>query len=140
MKLFLVRTDTGDLVGWGPEDAGYIAHLEAGECLECETHKVRNPAHHRKFFALLDNAFLNQEKYTSKPALFLDLKIRAGWYNEHITQDGKVVFIPRSISFARMGQDQFDEFYDQAVIALASMFQNAEQVVAEADQIIARHA
>lgn len=137
MKLFLLKTEGGDILGLDARDQAYLARLEPGEVLECDTHKARNPAHHKKFFALFDAAYRSQSRYTSPKALMVELKIRAGWYDEHITSDGNLVYVPRSISWSQMGQDEFDKFYNEAIVALADMF-GSEEVVLEADEILAR--
>lgn len=137
MKLFLMMTEGRDLLGWGPNDQAYLHRLGAGECLECDTHKARNPAHHRKFFALLQAAYGAQDKHKNLTSLLVELKVRAGWYDEHITADGKLVYVPKSISWARMDQETFDKFYGEAITALAEMVPH-EEVILEADQIIAR--
>jgi hypothetical protein len=143
MKLFLLKTEGGDLIGLNDRDQAYIARIKPGEYLEADTQKVRNPDHHNKFFALFTAALRSQDKYpeteAGKKAMMVELKIRAGWYDEHVNADGKLVYVPRSISWARMGQDEFDVFYADAVIALAQMC-NSDEVIAEADEIIAKRA
>lgn len=136
-RLYLVKTEGGDLIGYSADDQDYVARLKPGESLECDTHKARNPGHHKKFFALLQSAFAGQSKYKRIGDLLIEMKLRAGWFDEHVTADGKLVYVPKSISFARMGQEEFDKFYNEAVVALAGMF-GTEDVVIEADEIIAR--
>jgi hypothetical protein len=135
-RLYLVKTGAGELVGWDQHDLAYLTKLGAGEPLECDTRKARHPEHHRKFFALLQQAFVNQEKYRNLTDLLIALKLKTGWYDEHITAEGKLVYVPKSISFARMGQEEFEAFYKAAIIALAELT-DSEQVTAEADSIIA---
>lgn len=133
----MVKTEGGDLIGWDAKDQDYIARLRPGESLECDTRKARNPAQHKKFFALFDASFHGQSKYTNPKDLMRELKIRAGWYDEYITQGGKVVYVPKSLSWGTMGDDEFKKFYNEAVVALAEMF-GVEDVVIEADDIIAK--
>ncbi|HEX7041603.1 MAG TPA: DUF1367 family protein [Trueperaceae bacterium] len=137
-KLFLLKTEGGDIIGWGPNDQAYLAKLGPGECLECDTRKARNPAHHRRFFALLQAAFAGQNKYQRIGDLLIELKLRAGWYDEYVTAEGKLVYVPKSISWARMDQETFEEFYGDAVVELSFMFPEIEHIAAEADEIIAR--
>ena len=140
-RLYLVKTEGGDMIGYSARDAAYLANLEPGECIESDTRKARNPAHHDKFFALFDQAFKTQNKYphttAGKRALMIDLKLRAGWFDEHVTGDGKLVYVPRSLSWASMDQENFDKFYKEAMVALAEIC-SAEEVILEADEIIAR--
>lgn len=137
MRLYLVKTEGGDLLPLDAEDHAYVSRLAAGESLECDTRKARNPGQHKKFFALFDTAFKSQNKYANRKQLMVELKLRAGWYDEHVTHDGKLVYVPKSLSWAQMDQEEFERFYDEAVKALADMF-GIEEVVLEADQIIAR--
>lgn len=137
MRLFLIKTEGGDLIPDSNADAAYISKLKPGEALECDTRKVRNPGHHRLFFALFNTAFESQDRYKNKRDMMTDLKIRAGWYDEHVTTGGEVVYVPKSLSWARMGQDEFEAYFDQAVIALAEMC-SSEEITLEADRIIAK--
>lgn len=140
-RLYLVKTEGGDMIGYDARDAAYLANLEPGECIESDTRKARHPEHHKKFFALFDQAFKTQTKYphteAGKRALMIDLKLRAGWYDEHVTADGRLVYVPRSLSWASMDQERFDKFYKEAMVALAEIC-SAEEVILEADEIIAR--
>lgn len=140
-RLYLVKTEGGDLIGHSSDDAAYLSRLKPGECIESDTRKARNPGHHKKFFALFNKAFETQNKFpqtnAGKRALMIELKLKAGWYDEHVTHDGRLVYVPRSISWASMGQEKFDELYRDAMIALAEI-SSAEEVVMEADEIIAR--
>lgn len=137
MKLFLVKSEGGDLLGIDARDQAYIATLEPGETLECDTRKARHPQHHKKFFALFELAFASQDRYTNKRQFMIELKIRAGWYEVYITESGQSTYVPQSISWASMDQETFDKFYADAVIALSKMCNN-EEVTLEADEIIAR--
>lgn len=139
-RLYLTKNQAGNLVGFDAADAAYIAKIEPGEYIECDTIKARNPGHHKKFFALLQRAFVNQSRYNRIADLLIELKLRCSWYDEHVTRDGKLVYVPKSISWARLDQEGFDKFYSEAVIELAGMFPDVRDIVAEADEIIARRA
>lgn len=129
------------MIGYDAADAAYLAKLKPGESIESDTRKARNPGHHKKFFALFNRAFETQTKFpqtaAGKRALMIELKLKAGWYDEHVTADGRLVYVPRSISWASMGQEEFDGLYRDAMIALADI-SSAEDVILEADEIIAR--
>jgi hypothetical protein len=140
-RLYLVKTEGGDLIGYNHNDSAYIARMKPGECIQSDTRKARNPEHHEKFFALFDLAFATQTKYphtaAGKKALMVALKLEAGWYEEHVTLDGRLVLVPLSLSWGTMGQEEFDKFYRDAMIALGKI-SGAEEVILEADEIIAR--
>lgn len=77
--------------------------------------KARNPDHHRKGFALIKLIFDSQERFRSMDAMLTELKIKTGWYHEHITADGKLVYVPKSIAFESMDQTTFETFYDKLI-------------------------
>lgn len=99
-----------------------IAHLAQGECIAVSFRRPRNIGHHRKFFSLLQLVFENQELYPTLEHLLTAVKIAAGWYEDApITVSGMLVYIPRSISFARMDQTAFEKFYGEAIAAICHL-------------------
>jgi len=85
------------------------------DVIECEVRTARNPKHHRKFFVMVNFIFRNQEKFENITDLLIEIKLRTGHYKEHVTARGKLVYIPKSISFAKMDQREFEAFYDRAL-------------------------
>lgn len=110
--------------------------------------KARNPEHHRKAFALIKLILDSQERYQKIEDLLVELKIKAGWYDEFVRPtdspglirlakfaascpapirrklegyiellraEAGLVYVPRSISFADMGQLEFEQFYDRLI-------------------------
>jgi len=61
--------------------------------------------------ALLNLVFNNQDKYSSFDDLLVEIKLQCGHYTEHVTEGGKLCYIPKSISFGKMDQVAFDAFY-----------------------------
>ncbi len=49
-----------------------------------DARKARNVDHHRKGFALINIIFDNQDRYQNMDDLLVELKLRAGWYHEHV--------------------------------------------------------
>lgn len=101
------------LVPSGHHDQTEFDKLRQGSEYKVDARKARNPDHHRKGFALINLIFDSQEKYTTIEHLLTELKLRVGWYEEHVRMNGEMVLIPKSISFADMDQTQFEEFYDR---------------------------
>ncbi len=99
------------LVPSGHHDATEFEKLKVGNEYKVDARKARNPDHHRKGFALINLIFDSQEKYTTIEQLLTELKLRVGWYEEHVRMSGELVLIPKSISFADMDQTQFETFY-----------------------------
>lgn len=115
MELALVKHHGGVLVPDGPLDEAFVSRLKSGDVLTAEFKKVRNGAHHRKLHVLLTIMYQSQERFANWRDMMIDVKVKAGHYSHHITQDGNVVYIPRSYSYREMGQEDFEPFYTRIV-------------------------
>lgn len=105
-----------------------------GELVRVKLTKPRNLKHHRKFFSMLQLVFQNQERFPTMDHLLTAVKIEAGLYEDApIDVNGRLVYIPKSISFARMDQSAFDKFYLDAIAACCRLLPhlNAEDIEQE---------
>lgn len=93
-----------------------------GELIRVKTTRIRNPGHHRLFFALLNLVFENQERYQSVEHMLTALKVHLGYCDVMILQDGTVAMHPKSISFSAMDQDEFNVFFQKAVDVICKHF------------------
>lgn len=57
----------------------------------------------------------NQSEYKSVDNILTECKYDAGYYDIHIRHDGTQQLIPKSISFATMDGDEFEDFYSSAI-------------------------
>ena len=108
--------------------------LGQGEMVRVRLTKPRNLKHHRKFFSMMQLVFQNQERFPTMDHLLTAVKIEAGLYEDApIDVNGRLVYIPKSISFARMDQFQFDDFYMRAIAACCRLLPhlNAEDIEQE---------
>lgn len=93
--------------------------LPAGRMLKAVVSQGRNIAHHRKLFALLKLVLDNQDYFQSTDELLYALKMRLG-YAVPVRIKGQVGYMPRSISFSAMGQQEFEDFYNRALDFIAA--------------------
>ena len=91
-----------------------ISGLPLHKILKAEIRQPRNVQHHRKLFALLGLVLVNQEYFKTTDALLYALKMRLG-YVVPVQIKGLVGYMPESISFSKMDQLEFNEFYSKAV-------------------------
>lgn len=113
------------LTGLSPmDDLGreFLAGYKQGDLIRVKTTKVRNPQHHRLFFALVNIVYDNQDHYESVEHLLTALKIALGHCDTVICKDGNPAYIPKSISFAKMDQTEFDAFFNRAVELVCKHF------------------
>lgn len=134
MKLNVIRTQ------WGFKPA-YEADLEAlrkipiGQERQCDITMPRNIKFHRKFFGLLNIVFDNMDtpalfktptgqtiEIKSVDDLLWHVKMQTGHYEQKVTLGGRIVFEAKSISFASMGEDEFEKFYSATIDVILKYF------------------
>jgi Protein of unknown function (DUF1367) len=111
MKLWLVKLPTGDL---RPLDEMSLKRLGVGEALEFEYKLSRNYKFLQKFFVFIKAVYdieAIQNEFSSPEHLRAALTIQAGYFEIVIGFDNKPFVIPKSISFAKMDEAEFDQFY-----------------------------
>jgi len=89
--------------------------LPAGRELKAVITQPRNVAHHRKFFALLNVIYPHQDTYPTRESLLKAIKCALGFGETIKLPDGRIILSPGSISFGKMDQQAFSEFYERAV-------------------------
>lgn len=119
-RILLVRAP-GGLAPVDQEGADVLARLKPGEHITAEIRRARNPRFHRKMMALLRFAFdtwepgevlYNGQQIEKNFTRFRgDIMILCGHYETAIDIEGHARFIPKSISFASMGDEEFGELY-----------------------------
>ena len=88
--------------------------IEVGEVIRVKWTRPRNGRMHRKFFALLRVCFEQQDRYATEEQFRHVVQIELGWADPVFTDDG-IHWIPRSLSFGRMDQSEFDRLYSQTL-------------------------
>ena len=113
-ELFL-RRHMGALRPVDAAGESVLAEIAAGEIVRAVISRPRNVQHHRKFFALIKAIFPHQELYPTEATLLAAIKVALGYGETVKLPDGRAIIIPKSISFAKMDQAAFTQFYDRAV-------------------------
>jgi hypothetical protein len=107
----------GALVPAFDSDSEVIAKWRQGDIVIAEVRRPRNGKFHAKFFALLDTAFHAQDRFPTLDSLRFYVTVKSGYFDSIETKRG-VMIVPKSISFAAMGEDEFSELYDKAIDVL----------------------
>jgi len=113
-EALFIKTISG-LKPCGDDGKEIFDKWKLGDQIMVTVKKPRNPQHHAKFFALLNLTLENQSQFPSLEALRTAVIIDCGWFDVIELLDGNKHLKPRSISFASMNQDQFNELYNHAV-------------------------
>jgi hypothetical protein len=104
-----------------PSDAASeeaLRTIKDGETVRLEITRAnrRSVQHHRLFFALLH--VTAQQIDSTVEQLLLWCKIATGHADYIADRHGELTPVPRSISFEKMTQDEFNVFFDAAVKAI----------------------
>jgi len=115
MKLTLIKQFNNTFKLAYNSDYELAKKVPLNEPIEFEFTKKRNLKFHKKFFALLNMVYENQEQYNNIEHLRKDLTISAGYYDLRFNIEGVEVKEAKSISFAKMDDTEFSEFYNRIV-------------------------
>jgi len=105
-----------------PADEEKISKWRVGDILRAKVNKPRNGKFHRKFFALLNVAFENQDKYEIFEDFRIEVALKCGNYREHVTTKGNLIYIPKSIAYSRMDEIKFNLLYYKAIDVILKDF------------------
>ncbi len=124
-EIVLTKVAGGVLAPMDPQAAEYIAKLRTGGAVRATVKQQRNPAFHRKFFALLNlaydawepaaNTFKGQVVGKNFDQFRNDIVCLAGFYEVAVNLRGETRVTAKSISFASMDQHEFDGLYNAVV-------------------------
>lgn len=124
MAKFLAQKHLGSLRP--ADDAGEAAlrKIGNGEVVQIELKRPRNIKHHRLFFALMNvvHSNMDEARYPTVDDLVSAIKIAAGLRTRIVLPNGEVGFIPGSIAFHKMSQDDFSAFYERVVDLICKHF------------------
>lgn len=116
-KLFLKRVGFY-LVPDGDESVSALAGLPLGKSFMAEVKQPRNVQHHRLFWAVCKRIGDGVGRDAEQIATVF--KLATGHYEVIRSKHHGELRIPKSISFGRMGQDEFREFFDRCVAVALS--------------------
>jgi len=115
MKLTLIKQFNNTFKLAYNSDYELAKKVPLNEPIVFEWSKPRNLRFHKKFFALLNMVYENQEQYNNIEHLRKDLTISAGYYDLRFNIEGVEIQEAKSISFAKMDDLEFSEFYNRIV-------------------------
>lgn len=144
-ELSLLKTP-GGYVPATDQDVGICLKHKSGDVIRADFKKMRNPAFHRKFFALLNIGFdawdpgdiSNQYGPAEKnfDQFREDVTILAGYYKQLVRLDGSIRIEAESISFGSMEQQDFEKLYSAVINVLLSRVLRNYVDRADIDQVV----
>ena len=137
-ELWFGKTELGHLAPLDEKAKSYLKGLKRDQPVYVTLRKPRNPGFHRKFFALMQIGFDNQEKYDALEAFRKEVTMRAGWYVEHHHLTGKISYEAKSISFSAMDELEFQELFYKCIDIIIEHFMpgtDRQAIEAEVERI-----
>ena len=122
MKLTLVKNLNNTFSIAYNSDYEKAKKLKAGVEFECTVTKKRNYKFHKKYFALINLVYDNQEKYTDINHLRHDLTKVSGFYTVRKDIDGNDVIEVDSINFSSMDELRFNDLYSKTLDSIVKYF------------------
>jgi hypothetical protein len=138
-NICLVKTKHGTFAPAFNEDIETAKKYKVGEIYAGEIWKRRNIKFHKKWFALLNICFDNQERFDVIDHFRDEFLLKSGHYRMHITAKGKTVYLIKSISFKNMDDIKFGELYEKSfTVALKNYCKGntREEIENNIDQIL----
>lgn len=121
MEIYLIKQFDNSFKISHNSDWEKIKKIKAGEEFKCSITRPRNIKFHRRFFALINMVFENQEVYDNVDRMRQQLTMAAGYYESFFNHKGIECFEAKSISFAKMDNDEFKIFFDRFLDAVVEI-------------------
>jgi hypothetical protein len=115
MKFTAEITPTGKIMPLYDSDYETFKKVKRNKEVMVDITQPRNIKFHRKFFALINMVFENQDIYTDINNLRYDLTMEAGFFNEHVDFNGEIKRTAQSISFSKMDEQSFSLLYGKFI-------------------------
>jgi len=96
----------------------YEDALKNGEEYTVTVKKDRSHGNNARFYAFLTVVLRGQDKYKNLEDLKIELKLKAGHYREHITTKGILIYIPKTLKFDSVDENEFKEFFNKCINAV----------------------
>ncbi len=134
MEITLIKTLNGFKLAYN-SDFEKAKKIPLNEPIVYSWSKPRNLKFHKKFFALINLVYENQEVYNNIEHLRKDLTVEAGFYDIRHDLHGVEVREPKSISFAKMDDNEFSELYNRFVdVVVKWLGIEKESIIEEIEQ------
>ena len=121
-NLYMIKLQNGTFAPADDDSFDTARKFKAGQTYPVKIWIKRNTQFHKKFFALLKEIYQNQDTYTNINDLRVEILLKTGFYDEHITMKGQIIYLPKSMSFENMDNVDFENLYNKTIDIAISDF------------------
>jgi len=111
------------------EDYDKVKKIKPLALVKTNITQPRNLKFLRKFFGLIDLVYQNQEAYATADELREMITIASGYVDVVYTLDGNSHLEAKSISFAKMKEEEFEQLYSAVLDSIEKYFHFDKQSV-----------
>lgn len=86
-----------------------------GDMVESNFNTIRDPIRHRRFFAMIGEAYKIYDTTRTLDNFRADLTMEAGFYEARVNFSGEAYRKPKSLEYAKMDQDEFDQLHSRVL-------------------------
>jgi len=126
------------LIPMNGHGAEMLAKVPLGEMVAITIKRGRSLPQHNLFWSILEHVAKATE-WETKERLLVALKVWLGRYDLMQLPNGKTVPVPQSISFDKMGGDEFTRFMDESIRVICEEVipgTDSDALIAEISQMI----
>jgi len=98
-----------------------LSGIPDGEII-ADLRKNRNVKNHRRFFAFIKMSFDMQDTYETIDIWRRVLQMKAGHFDEVVTEKGKLLYLPKSIAWDELDEIEFRPLFTEIVNAFIRDF------------------
>lgn len=127
MEIYFKKTAYGPVPLYDSDKSEYDK-IKMGDEFKAVITKPRNYEFHKKGMALINLAFANQNQFTEFNPFRYWLTMKAGFVDVFTTSDG-TMFLPQSISYAKMDDLEFQDFYSKLLDVVLKVTGNTSEEI-----------
>lgn len=118
----------------------WLQSVPDGKEVLIDWRKPRHPENHRHLMAILHLACEHLDQHADVESLLDSIKIACGHVRPVMKADGDMIFLPKSINYAAMSEQDFQRFKNRALYVLSRILGfDAVTLLPEIDERNRRH-
>ncbi len=115
MKEIFVKRFWSKLVPVDEISEERIRSLPVGKVIKIIVSLPRNYENHKRFFSFLKTTFEIQDHFTDPEIYRKWIEMKAGHFVTAVAPNGTMIFLPKSISFSAMSEDEFQKMFKKCI-------------------------
>ena len=125
MLLQLKKSEKG-FIPADDESVEIFNKLKLNDIIFTDYKPKRSYANHKRFFSMLKGVVDNSDHYKTVDNLLDVIKLKTGHFETVVSHKGEQLYIPKSISFSTMKEDEFKEFFSCAIDVVLEFTSNED--------------